>query len=287
MMINLSCAFPTSLRAFQGFLFSDSKHLYTHHQRVWFLSFRFGCAPIYPHYMQPTLKGVCLQLHWKRGSAVKRSTNLSSLSTISVTASDYWLWWLINVSSQYYPVSRYIPSNTWKWLLRPQRGMASNNWAKTLRLSIICARKIIDKNKHIFFLITLEYQCIAMWTSRSSQESLPVNQSAINSFEKVPCLLWYWALHAESYENIISQTVFIYSILLLLIVKLRFAFILHFYFVMVKLSTPSQAAWRSPDLLPWSPGLSVTCLPHTPLHISYHADWLIPGFMPCWRSSSL
>lgn len=148
MMINLSCAFPTFLRAFQGFLFSDSKHLNTHHQRVWFLSFRFECAPIYPHYMQPTLKGVCPQLHWKRGSAVKRSTILSSLTTIPVT--DYWFWWLKNVSSHYYPVSRYIPSNTWKWLLRPQRDMASNNWAKTLRLSIISARKIIS----IFFYCT-------------------------------------------------------------------------------------------------------------------------------------
>lgn len=149
MMVNLSCAFPASLRAFHMFCFLTLSTFTPITKEYDFYHFRFGCAPTYPHYMQPTLEGVCLPHHEKRVSAVKRSTS-PSLGTIPGTALDYWHCDIKICHPSI--ISGYIPSNTWKWLFRPKRDMASNSRAKTLRaLSIIYARKRIDKNKHILF----------------------------------------------------------------------------------------------------------------------------------------
>lgn len=114
---------------------------------------------------------------WEKGfcSKEKLKSFFPQYCCIPSIASDYWLWWYENVSSQYYTVTGYIPSNTWN-----DYADLKGTWHQTVeqRLSGHFPSSVqenkINKNNIFFGLLWNSSWCISTWTSRSSQGNLPI-----------------------------------------------------------------------------------------------------------------
>lgn len=103
------------------------------------LLYRRGCAPTYPHHLQPMPGRSLSPTPWEKGFCSEEEQKHFF--------PQYYFWHSLRLSTSAIekcvkPVLycfRIFSFKCWKWLLRLQRDMTSNSWPKALRtLSILC-----------------------------------------------------------------------------------------------------------------------------------------------------